>query len=199
MSNQYSQRGSTLGAEDRYDPARTADGQTGRRVANISGEPSIDRAREAFERADLGGARGGSYREPSYGRRSDGKGTKSEITGGPRQQKFAGVGSGAASSTGLMLLCGVGIGAALMYLLDPDQGGRRCALLRDKLAGATNKAGDLFGKTPRDLGDRARGVISEPGSTLSAGGNVGRSQSNESQVEATRNTETRSHTPGQGS
>ncbi len=48
-------------------------------MANISDELSINRAREAFERADLGGARGGSYREPSYGRGSDDKGTKSEI------------------------------------------------------------------------------------------------------------------------
>ncbi len=197
MSNQYSQGGGSSEEDNCQDPARSADGQTARAVANISDEHSIDRAREAFERADLGGARGGSYREPTYARRSDDKDTKSEITGGSQRQKFAGVGSGAAGSTGLMLLCGVGIGAALMYLLDPDQGGRRRALLRDKLAGATCKAGDLFGKTTRDLGDRARGVISEAGSTLPGGGNVGRSQGNESQVEATRNTETRSHTPGQ--
>ncbi len=187
MSTQHTQQGGSLGA----------DGQTVRQVANISGEPSIDRAREAFERADLGGARGGSYPESTHGGQSDEGGTKSGGTGMSRRQKFSGVGIG--GNTGLMLLCGAGLGATLMYLLDPDQGTRRRALLRDKLAGVTSKAGDIFGETSRDLSHRAQGVISEAGSALSAGGNTGQSQGNESQVETARNTETRSQTSGQGS
>ena len=33
---------------------------------------------------------------------------------------------------GVALIGGVGLGAALMYIFDPDRGGRRRALIRDK-------------------------------------------------------------------
>ena len=60
-----------------------------------------------------------------------------------------------------LLLTGVGIGAGLMYLLDPDRGRRRRALIRDKIEHATNEAEELAGKTSRDLRNRAQGVMAE--------------------------------------
>jgi len=62
---------------------------------------------------------------------------------------------------GLALVGGVGLGAALMYIFDPDRGKRRRALLRDKVETAANKVGDTAGKMGRDLRNRANGVVAE--------------------------------------
>jgi len=48
-----------------------------------------------------------------------------------------------------------------MYLLDPDRGRRRRALIRGKIEHATNEAEELAGKTSRDLRNRAQGVMAE--------------------------------------
>src|SRR5689334_3165725 len=42
------------------------------------------------------------------------------------------------------LVGGAGLGAGLMYLLDPDRGDRRRARLNDTLAGAASDAADRF-------------------------------------------------------
>ncbi len=57
------------------------------------------------------------------------------------------------------LFFGVGLGAAAMYLLDPDRGKRRRALVRDKFALATRKTGECMEVTARDLRNRTRGTI----------------------------------------
>jgi BON domain len=62
---------------------------------------------------------------------------------------------------GVALVGGVGLGAALMYIFDPDRGGRRRALIRDKFVAAGNKTNDLAGKLSRDLRNRAYGVVAE--------------------------------------
>lgn len=62
---------------------------------------------------------------------------------------------------GVALVGGVGLGAALMYIFDPDRGGRRRALIRDKVVAAGNKAGDVAGKVSRDLRNRADGIVAE--------------------------------------
>jgi len=54
-----------------------------------------------------------------------------------------------------------GIGAGLMYLLDPDRGARRRAIVRDKSVHAVHRAADLVDKGTRDLGFRLRGVAAE--------------------------------------
>ena len=60
----------------------------------------------------------------------------------------------------------LGLGASAMYLLDPDQGKRRRALVRDQLARLGNTTTNAAGKTARDLGNRARGVTHELTSRL---------------------------------
>lgn len=55
------------------------------------------------------------------------------------------------------LIGGALAGAGLMFLLDPDRGTRRRALLRDRAARARHKLGDGIEATARDVGNRARG------------------------------------------
>lgn len=56
-------------------------------------------------------------------------------------------------------LGGLGLGAALMYLLDPDRGRRRRAIARDGLASRVWGSGEFLEKTGRDVGNRARGMV----------------------------------------
>ncbi|HEX6210810.1 MAG TPA: SRPBCC family protein [Methylomirabilota bacterium] len=51
-----------------------------------------------------------------------------------------------------------GLGAAAMFLLDPDRGRRRRAIARDKLVHAARKTRDAAGTVSRDASHRARGV-----------------------------------------
>lgn len=53
---------------------------------------------------------------------------------------------------------GLGVGTGLMYVLDPQQGKRRRALLRDKLVWLQRKTGDCMEVTARDLSNRASGI-----------------------------------------
>jgi hypothetical protein len=57
-------------------------------------------------------------------------------------------------------LIGAGIGGASMFLLDPDRGARRRALVRDKAVRATLKTRDAAGATRRDLSNRLSGLQS---------------------------------------
>ncbi len=57
-----------------------------------------------------------------------------------------------------MILVGIGIGAGLMYALDPQQGNRRRALARDKLTRAAHVTGRAVGATSRDVAHRATGL-----------------------------------------
>jgi uncharacterized membrane protein len=60
------------------------------------------------------------------------------------------------------------IGAAGMYWLDPDQGRRRRALARDKLAGAAEQLSSAVRAGSRDLKSRARGAGAEVRARFSA-------------------------------
>ncbi len=55
-------------------------------------------------------------------------------------------------------LIGAGIGGASMFLLDPDRGARRRALVRDKAVWAARKTRDAAGATGRDLNNRLAGL-----------------------------------------
>lgn len=55
-------------------------------------------------------------------------------------------------------LGGLGLGAGLMYALDPDRGARRRALVRDKVVSGLKSQGDMLGKGARDIKHRAGGL-----------------------------------------
>jgi uncharacterized membrane protein len=61
------------------------------------------------------------------------------------------------------------IGAAGMYVLDPDRGRRRRALARDKAVLALRQLGDAVDVTARDLTNRVRGTAAETWGTLRRG------------------------------
>jgi len=56
------------------------------------------------------------------------------------------------------LLSGVALGAALVFVLDPDRGGRRRALVRDKIVCGSRLTGEALDATMRDMQNRARGI-----------------------------------------
>lgn len=58
-------------------------------------------------------------------------------------------------------LVGIGVGAGLMYFLDPDRGARRRSLVRDKAVGLSNDAKQAIGDTAEDLSNRAYGTVAE--------------------------------------
>ena len=57
------------------------------------------------------------------------------------------------------VLSGAGLGAAVMYLLDPQAGSRRRAVIRDAMARAGRKTTGALDATSRDLYNRSRGVV----------------------------------------
>lgn len=64
---------------------------------------------------------------------------------------------------------GLGVGAGAMFLLDPDRGGRRRALIKDKAVSLSHTSKDALDKTARDLRNRATGVIAETKARFSEG------------------------------
>ncbi len=85
------------------------------------------------------------------------------------------------------LLGGIGIGAAAMYVLDPQGGRRRRALARDKAVSFANKTGRVVGARSRDLANRAKGMAARSKMT-DANGN-GNGNRNEAQPEAQAGTQ----------
>ena len=69
---------------------------------------------------------------------------------------------------GLTFGAGLGLGTGLMFLLDPDRGKRRRALLRDKCVWSARKTGEAAQVTARDLRNRAQGIASTVQSTFSS-------------------------------
>jgi hypothetical protein len=55
---------------------------------------------------------------------------------------------------GVTWMSGIGLGAGLMFLLDPGAGRRRRARIRDKVRSAAGRAGDYLDATGRDLTHR---------------------------------------------
>ena len=62
---------------------------------------------------------------------------------------------------GAVLLGGLGLGAALMYVLDPERGKKRRGLVRDKAVRAARQAGERLDARSRDLKNRAKGAVAE--------------------------------------
>lgn len=69
----------------------------------------------------------------------------------------------------LTLLGGVGLGAGLMYLLDPAGGRRRRAVARDKTVHGLRVSGKALRKTSVDMGNRTKGLVAKAGSRLRKG------------------------------
>jgi uncharacterized membrane protein len=61
--------------------------------------------------------------------------------------------------TGFAALGCVGLGAGLMYVLDPDRGKRRRAALRDRAVHAASCSRHALDKTAHDLNHRVRGLV----------------------------------------
>ena len=59
----------------------------------------------------------------------------------------------------MSMIGGAGIGAGLMYLLDPDRGKRRRALVRDQAIRSARKARQAAQGTARDARNRAQGMV----------------------------------------
>jgi hypothetical protein len=59
------------------------------------------------------------------------------------------------------------MGAALAFMLDPDRGRRRRALVRDKMVRVARVTREELDATARDLSNRARGIASTTGTRLS--------------------------------
>ena len=64
-------------------------------------------------------------------------------------------------------IIGAGIGAGLIFLLDPARGNRRRALIRDKFVKAGRKSFDAAGATRRDVVNRLQGFRARAGNLLS--------------------------------
>lgn len=67
---------------------------------------------------------------------------------------------------GLTFGAGLGLGTGLMFLLDPDRGKRRRAMLRDKCVWSARKTSDAAQITARDIRNRAQGIASGIQSTF---------------------------------
>lgn len=63
-----------------------------------------------------------------------------------------------------------GLGAAAMYLLDPDQGNRRRALIRDKAVKLNRQTKDAVSGRVQDMTNRAKGMLHEAKSSLETEG-----------------------------
>jgi len=70
---------------------------------------------------------------------------------------------------GLTLLAGVGLGAGLLYLLDPRMGRSRRAFMRDQAYGMWNEAREGWDALSQDVGNRASGLMAEARSRLGGG------------------------------
>src|SRR5215471_18409156 len=62
------------------------------------------------------------------------------------------------SSLGLSILA-AGLGAGVMFLMDPQMGRRRRAILRDKTVSFSRHASALVDKTTRDVRNRTYGTV----------------------------------------
>ena len=85
----------------------------------------------------------------------------------------------------LIFLAGLGAGAALMYFLDPERGGRRRALLRDQAVALTNDAREAIEATSEDLQNRAYGLYAETRKAVTGSALGSSGQGNESNTSQT--------------
>jgi hypothetical protein len=80
---------------------------------------------------------------------------------GPREEVVMGKGASAG-----FWIAGVGVGAGCMYLMDPDCGRARRALLQDKATSVYREVRTSVEKAQADLANRAHGLLAEAKSAL---------------------------------
>jgi osmotically-inducible protein OsmY len=66
----------------------------------------------------------------------------------------------------VLAVSGAGLGAGLMFILDPERGRRRRAAVRDRATSTWKRSGKVVSKTSRDLTNRTRGVAEAAKSML---------------------------------
>ena len=66
------------------------------------------------------------------------------------------------------ILAGLGIGAGLMYLFDPQDGNRRRSLIKDKATKFNRQTREAIEGTAKDLSNRAKGMAHELRSAASS-------------------------------
>jgi CBS domain-containing protein len=93
---------------------------------------------------------------PSYGRRTQKYGHVGRLSSGI---------SAAPGQLAISTLC-MGIGAGLMYLLDPLRGSTRRSTIQQKTAGLYNASGETLGTKSRHLKNRAAGIVASAKSLI---------------------------------
>lgn len=83
--------------------------------------------------------------------------TKGRARGVSRQQRQ----SERSGNPTMAMISGIGLGAGIMYALDPDRGRRRRAMAQQKLFRLLRQAGDAVDKGIRDLEHRGEGMLAE--------------------------------------
>ena len=66
----------------------------------------------------------------------------------------------------IIILGAAGLGAAVMYMLDPDRGSRRRALVRDKMTKLNRQTRKAVSGKVHDMTNRAKGMLHEAKSSL---------------------------------
>ena len=82
------------------------------------------------------------------------------------------------------LLGSMSLGAGLMFMLDPDRGRRRRALVRNQAVALNRRLGETASATLEDAGNRARGVVAEARRIVHAVGGEERRHVGRSDAEA---------------
>jgi osmotically-inducible protein OsmY len=76
----------------------------------------------------------------------------------PHSERYANPSHSIASSLAVGAAC-FGIGAAIMYLFDPNRGRTRRAHARDKAKSLYSASGEVMSRTREDIRNRAKGVV----------------------------------------
>ncbi len=170
-------------ATDRSSVSESSSGVSGTSSSGSSGDLNWGSARSDYGKQAYGGRLDESGLERAgtdYGREYSARGR----TGGRgRTPRRYGFNAGEGASAGVLFLTGVGLGAALMYLLDPERGRTRRKLLGDKLTSLTNTAGERIASKSRDLRNRAQGALAETGLAGSDGDEQTRDENDRSRAD----------------
>ncbi|MBA3438628.1 MAG: hypothetical protein H0T92_02000 [Pyrinomonadaceae bacterium] len=168
MTTEYTDRSEADKGPDDRDTTRSAVAEGINPLTFDS--PLRDRTEDqGVDRPDFGSTRS-DYGRYAYGGRLDERDLGSSSASGynrkrsSKRQGYSGFGrpkEGESLAKGLLLLGGIGLGAMLMYMLDPDKGRRRRALVRDQITSASHRASKALRRTSRDLSNRAQGVVAE--------------------------------------